>query len=297
MMSTTDPDAVVIRHGRKESRPRYKTHRAVDDKHGVITATETTRSDVADGVKLMPLVKQHETNTGKSVETVVADATYGTVSNFRECHERGIRSHMADLHLKNRRSSYKGIFGEEAFTYDPETDTYVCPAGQRLVRRKHKKVRRVYEYTAGPKVCGACPLKKQCTRSRARTIRRHENHEAIEAARAQSHSTGAKRDRLRRRHLMEGSFADAANNHHFKRSRWRRLARQRIQDYLIAAVQNIEILLRHLRETATGASALAKNPIAATQSFFLRACKAMRVLLLGDSGSPQTPCVELQGLR
>jgi hypothetical protein len=44
---------------------------------------------------------------------------------------------------------------------------------------------------------------------------------------------------------MEGSFADAANNHGFKRSRRRRLWRQRIQDYLIAAVQNARILLRH----------------------------------------------------
>jgi len=44
---------------------------------------------------------------------------------------------------------------------------------------------------------------------------------------------------------MERSFADAANNHGFKRSRWRGLWRQRIQDYLIAAVQNIRIWLRH----------------------------------------------------
>ena len=42
---------------------------------------------------------------------------------------------------------------------------------------------------------------------------------------------------------MEQSFADAANNHHFKRARWRRLWRQQIQDYLIAAIQNVRILL------------------------------------------------------
>ena len=43
---------------------------------------------------------------------------------------------------------------------------------------------------------------------------------------------------------MERSFADAANNHGFKRARWRRLWRQQIQDWLIAAIQNIRILLR-----------------------------------------------------
>jgi hypothetical protein len=42
---------------------------------------------------------------------------------------------------------------------------------------------------------------------------------------------------------LEGSFADAANNHGFKRARWRRLWRQQIQDYLIAAIQNIRIIL------------------------------------------------------
>jgi len=45
--------------------------------------------------------------------------------------------------------------------------------------------------------------------------------------------------RRRRTHLMERSFGDAANNHGFKRSRWRGLWGQRVQDYLIAAVQNI----------------------------------------------------------
>jgi hypothetical protein len=44
---------------------------------------------------------------------------------------------------------------------------------------------------------------------------------------------------------MERSFADAANNHHFKRARWRRLWRQQIQDYLIVAIQNVRILLAH----------------------------------------------------
>lgn len=68
-----------------------------------------------------------------------------------------------------------------------------------------------------------------------------------DAARKESHSNRAKRDRVRRKWLMEGSFADSANNHGFKRSRWRRLHNQKIQDYLIAAIQNVRILMRHLQ--------------------------------------------------
>ena len=47
---------------------------------------------------------------------------------------------------------------------------------------------------------------------------------------------------------MERSYADAANNHGFKRSRWRGLQRMTIQNLLIAAVQNIRILIKHWRK-------------------------------------------------
>jgi hypothetical protein len=56
---------------------------------------------------------------------------------------------------------------------------------------------------------------------------------------------------------MERSFADAANNHHFKRARWRRLWRQQIQDYLIAAIQNMRILLAHQNPKRSAAMAAA----------------------------------------
>ena len=258
LLSTTDPDATVVRKGHGEPHLRYKNHRAVDNAHGVITATITTSGDGKENGQMMALVDQHECNTGMEVETAVADSQYGTVENFRACAQRGIRSHMADLATTQKGTGRReGIFEASHFVYDPATDTYRCPAGQTLKRRRHKKTRRAYEYTAGAKVCGACPLQSQCTRSKAgRTLKRHEDHDAIEAARAQSASAAAKRDRRRRKHLMEGSFADAANNHGFKRSRWRRLWRQQIQDYLIAAVQNIRILLRHgrVRESGTQAS-------------------------------------------
>jgi hypothetical protein len=60
---------------------------------------------------------------------------------------------------------------------------------------------------------------------------------------------------------MERSFADAANNHHFKRARWRRLWRQQIQDYLIAAIQNVRILLAHQNPKQRAAAALMLSQI------------------------------------
>jgi hypothetical protein len=238
-----------VRKGALGPRARYKQHRAVDDLCGVITAVETTAGDVEENAKLMTLVDQHEQNTSCTVHTVVADTQYGTVENYWACQQRGIISHMADFALAQaHRSQNQGIFGSEQFVYDPATDTYCCPAGQTLTRRKHKKQRQAYEYACAGSTCKACALRSQCTRAKgavARTVKRHYDQEAIDAAKEHAHSRAAKRDRRRRKWRMEGSFGDAATHHGFKRARWRRLWRQQIQDWLIATVQNLRTLVRY----------------------------------------------------
>jgi transposase len=259
LLNTTDPDASMIHQGKGKSKARYKTHRVVDDAKGAITAIETTPGEVEENARLMDLIDQHERNTDQAVGTVVADSQYGTVDNFRKCHERGIRSHMADLLDKQKEKGKDSeIFNQEQFEYNAETDTYMCPAGQILTRRKHKMSRNAYEYACKGSICKACSLRSQCSRAKngtARTIKRHYNQEAVDTARAQSRSGLAKRDRKRRKWLMEGSFANGANNHGFKRSRWRRLWRQQIQDYMIAAIQNVKILINHLEKDRKAAMA------------------------------------------
>src|SRR5688572_22173810 len=114
------------------------------------------------------------------------------------------------------------------------------------------------DYVADKKVCAACPLRAECTQSKVgRSVARHWKKTELEIALAFARLPEAQADRRRRRHLMEGSFAQAANCHHFKRARWRRLWRQQIQDWLIAACQNIKLLLRH-RDLPPGAAAVGR---------------------------------------
>ncbi len=243
--SRTDPDAAIVGRGRQlEARPRYKTHRAIDDQNGVITAVKTTAADRNEGHELPALVEMHEDQVRQRTEAVVADAQYGTYKNFVWCQKRGIRSHMADLQDYKNGEEPGGLFGREQFRYDKRTDTYECPAGERLHHYQISRYNRVHIYKAEAAICQVCQLRTQCTRGRqGRMLRRPFHQEFIEKAQRQSHSAAAQRDRRRRRYLMEGSFADATNNHGFKRSRWRRLWRQQIQDLLIACCQNLRLLL------------------------------------------------------
>jgi len=274
MISTTDPDASCVRKGVSESaRPRYHHHRVVDNVCGVITAVETTPGKVAENHKLMDMVEQHERNTEQKAETVVADTKYGTAENYVACQQRGLATHMANVAGKQRHGRSEGIYPESAFKHDAATNTYVCPTGKVMRPRRLHPTRRTWEYVAGKDVCKACNLRAKCTRaSYGRTIHRHEHQELLDRAREQADSLAGRHDRLRRKHLMEGSLADATNNHGFKRSRWRRLWRQQIQDYLIAAVQNVRILIRELDRRRTAVAATLVGTLSRTFAAISKLC-------------------------
>ena len=262
-LSTTDPEAELARAAHSPSRPSYKHHRAVDNAHGVITAQLTTGSSVKEDTQLFQLIEQHQTNTAVRAKTVVADTQYGTVENFLKCVDREIEPHLADMKAAQdqgkRRSQF---FGEGRFIYDSAMDAYRCPAGQLLRRWQKRAEKGAYQYMAKAGTCAHCALRCQCTAAKGgRRIQRFERQQQLEQARAQSQSKAACRDRRRRKHLLEGSFADASNNHGFKRARWRGLWRQKIQDHLIAACQNIRILLRNVIGKPAAALALCLEQI------------------------------------
>jgi transposase len=243
-ISTTDPDAAIVRVGRPKL--RYHTHRAVDPAAEVITATEVTTGDVNEAHRMDSLMETHQENTGSKVETVVGDSKYGTIENYLSCHAKGVKAHMPDLKRKQAKSGLRnGVFGSDTFIYDKKTDTYTCPGGKRLKRKKHHKVRQSIDYGALKSECNKCELRPQCTKNKAgRTVKRHLQQEALDQMRASSETAQSKRDIKTRHHLMERSFA-RAKRYGYKRSRWRRLWRVQIQEYITAAIQNMEILIRY----------------------------------------------------
>lgn len=243
-ISTTDPDASVTRLGNDKSKLRYKTHRTVDDKNEIITATKVTAGSVDDGNVLMEMIDLHEHNTGKDVDTVVADTKYGSIENYLSCHDKGLNAHMPSIEESHRSASRrKDIFSKEAFIYNPETDTFTCPAGETLTKQTFNKKRKYFEYRASSKSCRECHMRKECTKSKSfRTLKRHERQNDLDAMTTKAKSKDSKRDLKIRQHLSERSFA-RSTQYGFKRARWRRLWRMEIQDFLIAAIQNITVLI------------------------------------------------------
>ncbi len=194
---------------------------------------------------MLPLLDKHETTTGIKADTVVADSKYGTIDNFLACRDKGIKAHIPDLKgAALKRTKKRSIFTDDQFQYDPQSDTYRCPAGNLLKPKSLHKHRESRDYAAPKKVCAACELREQCTRNKSgRTIKRHLRQDELNAMRERSRSAEAKRDIKTRQHLMERSFA-RSTRYDFDKARWRGLWRMRIQELLVCAVQNIQVLIK-----------------------------------------------------
>ena len=243
-ISTTDPDAAIVNRGKPKL--SYQVHRAVDAGSEIITATETTAGDVNEAHLMVPLLERHHSNTGISADTAVADSKYGTIDNFLACYDLGVQAHMPDLRETSvKRTEKLKIFSEERFEYDLESDTYRCPAGQLLKPRSLHTNRQSRDYAASRKVCATCHLREQCTKNKSgRTIKRHLRQEDLDKMREASRLAKAKRDIKTRQHLMERSFA-RGTRYGYDQARWRGLWRVQIQEYLISAIQNIQVLLKY----------------------------------------------------
>jgi len=244
-VSRTDPQAQLARTKTGNIELSYKEHRVVDDTHGVITAVLATPASVGDASQMPGLMEQHQATTAlkRGSVTVAGDHHYGSANNYLYCAQQGIRAHLApsSAQLKAR-----GKLPLEDFVYEADADRLRCPGGHYLVRHQHRpreqaKVYRIQD----PQHCAHCVWRKRCTNSaRGRSVQRHVQSPLLEELRAEAQSPAARYSRQRRKHVMEGSFADGTNNHGLKRSRWRGLWRQRIQGWMIAAVQNLRLLLR-----------------------------------------------------
>ena len=245
-ISTTDPDASIVRKGKGSSRLHYQVHRSVDEKREIITATEVTTGSINEAHRLSHLSKQHKQNTGKKLKTIVADKKYGIIENYLYCYDNKLNPHFNTMDAG--RYKQKEIFGPEKFKYKSKQDLYLCPAMQKMHKKTYHKERKSFEYKAGKKICENCELKTQCTRSKSgRSIKRHIRQEALDKMYKNTNTRKSQEDIKLRQHLMERSFANAVR-FGFKKARWRLQWRVEIQEYLTSAVQNIKKLVGVLGE-------------------------------------------------
>jgi len=181
--------------------PAYNVQTAVDAEHALIVAQQVS-TEATDNRSLEAMAEAAQAAVSEPGQrlNVVADAGYSNGEQAERCESKGMVPHVpANRGVNNRGDGT--LFQRSAFAYDEATDTFVCPAGQRLHRRQRKD--RYIVYAAPPEVCGACPLKSLCTVGKRRLLKKHLQDGALE--RMQQRAT-AEAMRLRRS-IAEHPFA------------------------------------------------------------------------------------------
>jgi transposase len=200
-ISLTDPDSRAMA-GHTKVAVGYNVQIAVDAKHKLIVEQEVCNQVLDLGLLAQTAGAAKEVLGVERIDAV-ADRGYFKSEDLEACEKAGI---VAYVPRPQRGSSVRGgFFRKDEFRYDPETDTYLCPAGQRLTPRYQSRLRELQKVDdCNPDACRACTLRPRCTANSVRRVSRLENEAVLDRVAARAAAQPEILDQ--RRQLVEHPF-------------------------------------------------------------------------------------------
>jgi transposase len=249
LVSSTDPDATYATKGGTPARLGYYDNYLVDNHSCVIVGVQATAARMSqETVAAQDMIARFTQWQGRTPESVAADTTYGNGEFLQWLADRSITPYMRTRDSIHRKNS--PFYGPERFTYQPESNTYLGPAGEQLNYVGLNVRNRAHAFIGSGKRCGACSQKAQCTSGRYKYLAIHMDETARQRARELVNTPEfAKAQRERKK--VEALFAELKNQIGLRRLRLRRLRFVREQFFLAAAAQNLKRLVRFLSQPIT----------------------------------------------
>jgi hypothetical protein len=246
----TEIEAVIQPRKDGVQRPGYKPSTLMHESGFILGQDVHPSSETA---SVAPLLEHHHAIFSEGPSTLLLDAGYhtGAMLEFLAEQEIDVLCPSGQTFKENgkwtKRSPHKKIPKRE-FAYDPETDTYVCPAGERGRYRGGGKERQGQEfrlYRIDIDACGSCALRSQCTTSqRGREVKRHAGEEYKEAMEKILEQPGARKMYKRRLGMSEPVHAELRERQGLRRFRRRGLRGARVEFGLHCLALNLKKALR-----------------------------------------------------
>jgi hypothetical protein len=250
-VSTTDPDSTYATKGGAPARLGYYDNYLVDNHSCVIVGVQATAARMSqETVAAQDMIARFAQWQGQEPRSLAADTTYGNGEFLQWLADRSITPYMPTRDSIHRKNS--PFYGPERFTYQPESDSYVCPAGQQLNYGGQSTRKRTYVYIGTRKRCGACSQRGQCTSAAFRCLAIH-MHEPVRQRARELANTPEFAKAQRQRKKVEALFAELKNRIGLRRLRLRRLKFVREQFFLAATAQNLKRLVRFLSKAPSPA--------------------------------------------
>ena len=228
----------------------YYNNYLVDNHSCIIVGVQATGARLSEESRAAEkMIARFTQWQGKNPQSVAADASYGNGELLQWLMDRQITPYMPTRDAVARTRS--PLFGPERFTYQPESNSYLCPAGQQLNYGGRNDSNRAFAYIGTRPKCGPCPLKSQCTKGAFRFLAIHMNEAARQRAR-DLWNTPEFEQAQRQRKKVEALFAELKGRIGLQRLRLRRLKFVQEQFFLAATAQNIKRLVRFLSTPTSG---------------------------------------------
>jgi len=210
-VSLTDPDSRLMKNNGKIE-VCYNAETAFDSKNKLAVDYDVINIS-SDRNQLSPMAKSAKEVLEVEKIDATADRGFHDSVDIQECVENGITPYVPEPVIMGRGGVKKAgvpkpAFYGDKFVYDRATDSYVCPAGQRLEFYYWEKDRgrrlAVYRTDA----CFACPFfMTECTRNKVgRWIRRWEHEETLEEMRARLKTEEGSKKAALRKEICEHPF-------------------------------------------------------------------------------------------
>ena len=252
-VSTTDPDSTYATKGSRAAELGYFNNYLVDNQSCVILGVQATTARLSqESAAAREMITRSAERRGRFPQSIAADTTYGNGELLAWFEERDITPY---IRVKESPAPKTNLYGIEKFLYDPETNSYQCPAGKRLTYLGVNPRNRNHIYRATPKRCRECAHKSQCTTGHYRQITIHVHEAARQRARERA-TVPAFVAAQRQRRKVEALFAELKNQIGLRRVRLRRMKHVREQFFLAATAQNLKRLARFLRSRSLESAAV-----------------------------------------
>jgi transposase len=206
-VSTTDPQARVMKQSDEGFALSYNAQISADAAHGLIVGVAVTQA-ANDTGQLLPAVDRVEQRLNKSPQQMVADRGYTTRENIEEMARREI-DFLGAMRYVPRGANMPNQLPPSAFLYQPERDRCVCPEGKILTRQRQRKggpgmMYHIFE--ARLEDCQACPRKPECcpaNKKHGRSVAHLEESAVVIAFRKKMASEEAQQRYGRRGRIVE----------------------------------------------------------------------------------------------
>jgi len=249
-VSTTDPEARVMKNSDGGYQPAYNVQVATCVAHGIVLDLQAVQGG-SDRDQLMPAVDRLEEKLGVPGQ-MITDAGYTSHNNIESTAKRNIDliAPVPEGSAKPQRYEERGIdsaFHNEAFQYDRTADHYVCPAGKTLkLSGKQRFAGRIQmRYLARPSECRACPFRDQCCpNARSRRITRSQDSETVKAFIAKMQTEEAKQIYRQRPQVAEFVNAWIKDKLGLRQFRLRGLAKVQVECVWAGLTYNIQQWIR-----------------------------------------------------